>query len=496
MSIVFKRNLEIDNAYTRKNFDIVRRISVDPTLDTQFGVSHRILENDIMVSKFANQSYDMNRGSTATYVDATGKLRTAAIDEPRYTYKDGKIQGLLVEPQATNLLLWSEDFSQSIWTKTGATFSLEDGGFTSIVEDGSTAWHGFQYTDVSLNDLSITLSIIAKRGTRDWLYLRTGSNQWGAVFFNLATGTIGTVTGSVMPQNYGIEHLGDGVYRCWIARENSQSPVIRMFSATNDNQIGGYTGVLGTKAIFVKNAQVEVGTRPSSYIPTQASQVTRLPDIVTRTVADEFNPNEGTVAIEGEYIAGQTVFQSNGWGIMADVTGYKKYARSWKLPMPELIVNGDFSDGSTGWTTYSGAIQSAINNRLVITNTITNFGGSYQNFFTAIGKTYVIKAKARRIKGSSSWLAVGRGGAGEQYYLGVAWPSDTSFEIAVKATHTVMSVKGQVHNGAADNSMELWDVSVREATPEELLELKSGTHNRLRYYPKQLTEAEIEVLTK
>ena len=55
---------------------------------------------------------------------------------------------------------------------------------------------------------------------------------------------------------------------------------------------------------------------------------------------------------------------------------------------PELVANGDFSNGTTGWTGNS-AVLSILNGALVVTPVSDN-GTAYQAITTVVGKTYVI----------------------------------------------------------------------------------------------------------
>jgi len=76
------------------------------------------------------------RASSATYTDASGVIQTAATNAPRWDYKAGVLQGLLIEEARTNLILWSRDITQTVWTKIGspvvtATVAAPDGTTTA-----------------------------------------------------------------------------------------------------------------------------------------------------------------------------------------------------------------------------------------------------------------------------------------------------------------------------------------------------------------------------
>ena len=57
---------------------------------------------------------------------------------------------------------------------------------------------------------------------------------------------------------------------------------------------------------------------------------------------------------------------------------------------PELVTNGDFSNGSTGWTAASSAVLSASDGSLVVTNGGTAFGYAWQAVSTVVGRTYTV----------------------------------------------------------------------------------------------------------
>ena len=58
------------------------------------------------------------RSTTATYINSSGYITSAAINAPRFDYSPttiGEPRGLLIEGQATNLVNYSTGMSQSPW---------------------------------------------------------------------------------------------------------------------------------------------------------------------------------------------------------------------------------------------------------------------------------------------------------------------------------------------------------------------------------------------
>ena len=63
--------------------------------------------------------FTFTRGSEATRINASGLIEAVGDDVPRIDHSDGGCPILLLEPQRTNLIQYSEDFSDASWTKTG-----------------------------------------------------------------------------------------------------------------------------------------------------------------------------------------------------------------------------------------------------------------------------------------------------------------------------------------------------------------------------------------
>jgi uncharacterized cupin superfamily protein len=245
------------------------------------------------------------RASTGTYFNSAGTLTTAAINEARFDYNPSTLaaQGLLIEESRTNLALQSEDFATT-WTVTGATVSANatsaPSGTTTadkLQEDTSTGSH-LVTQNITFTAASHTASIFAKKAERDWIRVLffDGTNTFSA-FFNLNTGTVGTVTGTSATAS--IQNVGNGWYRCAVtatASAGSGSFAPRVALADNNSSYAGSTG----SGIFIWGAQLEVGAFSTSYIPTTTTALTRSADVASvNTLSPWYNATEGT--LYGEY---------------------------------------------------------------------------------------------------------------------------------------------------------------------------------------------------
>jgi hypothetical protein len=113
----------------------------------------------------------------------------------------------------------------------------------------------------------------------------TESNTLTATaYFNLATGTVGTISGTGSPAAY-MQNAGNGWWRCvlmFTTTGSQTSANIQVRPTTGDNVFSGYVGN-GVNGIYAWGAQAEIGSGPSSYIPTGASTVNRAADSCVMT---------------------------------------------------------------------------------------------------------------------------------------------------------------------------------------------------------------------
>jgi hypothetical protein len=212
--------------------------------------------------------------------------------------------GLLIEEQRTNLLLWSEDFTNAVWNKVGATVSgnsaaSPDGNVTAdkLVEDTSNGLHALSFARPVVSGAQYTLSLFVRAAERDELGLIFGAAGFGSDtvdLFNLSSGTVVSNTSGGAK----IENFGGGFFRISTTRTSTADTTSTFQLRLSNGGSTNYTGD-GTSGIYIWGAQLEQGSAPSSYIKTENSEVTRASDQASRTLGSEFNPKEGTLYWEG-----------------------------------------------------------------------------------------------------------------------------------------------------------------------------------------------------
>jgi hypothetical protein len=229
------------------------------------------------------------RATTATRVNSAGLIESVANNVPRLDYSNGTCPSLLVEPQRTNSILYSEQFNNAAWALSSATISTNattapDGTLTAdkFIAAATTAVHFFQQSSISS---SYVFSIYAKAGEEN-VFSMWIANTSKRAEFNLTTGTIplSTVAKS------SIVNVGNGWYRCSVY-DSSPTTTYRIYGRTGSSYLGN-----GVDGMFFWGAQIEAGSYPTSYIPTTSAAVTRNADLISKTgISSLIGQTEGVI---------------------------------------------------------------------------------------------------------------------------------------------------------------------------------------------------------
>jgi hypothetical protein len=232
-----------------------------------------------------------SRASIATYVDATGLIVTASNNISRIDYSTGT-GSLLLEPQRTNVVLWSDDLSQSNWIKTNYTLSNTTAiqGLTATrVTKNSTNNGGYRGTGARniLNSVGTfsagtkAFSCLIRKGNTAKVGLLinqvlVGASTSVACEFDFATETFTNVSSGLTAT---FEKPTTDVYRLTLVINDtgtgsSKTLWIAPIDSSNTTVTDGYIDI----AYF----QWELGAYATTYIPTTNTTTTRLTDTFNR----------------------------------------------------------------------------------------------------------------------------------------------------------------------------------------------------------------------
>jgi hypothetical protein len=241
------------------------------------------------------------RASTATRVNASGLIETVASGVPRLDYLGSSCPKLQLEPQRSNIVTQSESFDNAAWTKynsstvTANTVISPDGTQNADTLTVSTTVYSGLYQPISGAAGNYVVSIFAKKGTKNWLYMFDHSAA-GQAWFNLDTGTVGSVNAGYTAT---ITAYGNGWFRCTMYRNSGGTPGYFQIGLSDADGVSTPTST-GTAHIW--GAMLEAGFYGTSYVKTEAAAVTRLADTASKTgISSLIGQTEGTLFTEFTY---------------------------------------------------------------------------------------------------------------------------------------------------------------------------------------------------
>ena len=216
--------------------------------------------------------FDFTRATSATRVNKQGLIETVASGVPRIDFTDAN-GALLLEPSRTNLYTYSNDVS--FWSKsnvvTTSNYAISPDGTQNAFRAAFSSSTGLLYvTATGTTGTNNTLSV--------WAKSNNGSSNKFRFFAN------GTTTLS----------------NDFIATDEWQR---FEFTYNCTSVTSGLTGASdsATNDIIFYGFQHEVGSYPTSYIPTQGSAVTRVADACSDAGNSQiFNDSEGVLFAEIE----------------------------------------------------------------------------------------------------------------------------------------------------------------------------------------------------
>lgn len=214
---------------------------------------------------------------------------TDRLNYPRLDYTGGGCGKLLIEPQSTNSLIYSEQFDNSYWSKTGVSIIAND----TIAPDGTMTadratnlFTGQKNIQKSITSGAGAFSVYAKKGVGDTFQLLTLSPTVSSTFDlqNVTASGVGV-----------IQEIGNGWYRCSI-------PI------TGTTQVRIYPPPILNDYLYLWGAQLEGVTAATSYIPTSGTTVTRTQDVSkTSGLSALINSVEGVLFWEGNLKDNDTI---------------------------------------------------------------------------------------------------------------------------------------------------------------------------------------------
>ena len=245
--------------------------------------------------------FTFSRNGDASRVNSSGIIVTEGANLPRINYENG-CGSWLLEPQSTNIIPYSTDFSTWLYGSDGFPNNMTrvdgqsspDGGTNSSLftrNSGTNGFFGYGNSTVVLGN-TYTYSIFIKKGTSSTFQINNVSNSpQSKVIYNIDTDTFtqqSNASGKAV-------NFGDGWYRLSMTYEHTN---------TNGSvsQVRNYLG--DGESMYVFGSQLEEQSFATSYITTLGASSTRNRDLATDSGNSTLiNSTEGTLYFEGAALA-------------------------------------------------------------------------------------------------------------------------------------------------------------------------------------------------
>jgi hypothetical protein len=278
----------------------------------------------------------LESGATATAYQKT----ETRLNIPRLDYSNGTCPSLLVEPQRTNLLTWSQDLTQ--WNQISEIASRQLvanplTGVNNATKITKTSGGGDPYVGQIQSAVNGTYSYS--------VYLWTDSGQ---------------------PLDLTLFMYNDSVSEVYTFNVTLTTTPTRFDYAATFSNTGGtittridLTGASANQYIYAYGAQLEVGSYSTSYIPTTSASVTRNADVISKTgISSLIGQTEGTIFVDAEVKdinRGQAIMFVNGTSGNNFII-YKQIDNILKI----FVQNGGSTLVNIGTTNYTSRVKVAV----------------------------------------------------------------------------------------------------------------------------------------
>jgi hypothetical protein len=254
---------------------------------------------------------------------------TAAVYAPAVDWLSAQsAYGLRSEAAATNLVTYSADMSNAAWiggviTRVGNAGVAPDGTSAAarIYPSTSGDYRGV-YQQSTQSAAVFTTSVFAKAAGKSWvLFSGTNGTANSGVFFNLATGAIGTQYSGWTGQ---VEAFANGWYRLTVVHPSQANPYLQL--SIVDADASPAVTPNGTDGVLLWGAQLETGSRASSPILTLGATATRAADALVVPGSGWIGATEGSLAatfIASAFPAVGGIFSLNASGSYDNCVDYR-----------------------------------------------------------------------------------------------------------------------------------------------------------------------------
>jgi hypothetical protein len=258
--------------------------------------------NDILIAFAQTEVSDF--GATPYIATTTAAVSVGPVaNVPRLDYLNSSCPRLLLEPQRTNLVFFSEQLNNAGWAASAvvtANTAVSPDGYTnadSVMESATTDYQIIGDPVTTTSGTAYTFSFFAKPNGRNFARVLFGNGSFPdnqSAYFNLLTGAT-SATASITAS---MVSYGNGWYRCIATMTSDANASDAAYFGPARNMTDGYTPYAGNASlgIYAWGVQQEAGAYATSYIPTLGASVTRGADAASKTgISSLIGQTEGTI---------------------------------------------------------------------------------------------------------------------------------------------------------------------------------------------------------
>ena len=268
--------------------------------------------------------FTTTRASVATRVNENGLIEEVASNVPRLDYSDGGCPSLLLEPTATNLVTYSEDFSDASWAKGNVTLTSN----SAISPDGTLNADLLTFTASSGNYIEKggTITIGQTYTVSCYVKSAVSSSQTFKIYGN-ANKLSATLTATTEWQRF-----------------------THTFTSDISNLSSGFVSS-DLSQLHIYGFQLEQNSYSTSYVKTVGTTQTRVADTASGSGnSTVINSTEGVLYFEGSALADdgtdRKISISDGTSGNDVVIGFSRFSGS---------INGEVHSAGIIQTTGFGA---------------------------------------------------------------------------------------------------------------------------------------------
>ena len=207
-----------------------------------------------------------------------------------------------IEKAKVNLLYHSNNFTFT-WTNTRTSEASGYAGYDGTNDAWALIGTAVDSThlivqNITLSAQVVTFSVYVKAGARDWCILRLDDGTPAYAYFDLSTGTKGTISGTYIDST--ITSVGGGWYRLSVTRvATSGANVAVIYPAEADNDTT-YLGDGATEDLYIQDSQINYGLVVQDYVdsPSGSATIEGITDNMPRLNYDPANPTCPSLLLE------------------------------------------------------------------------------------------------------------------------------------------------------------------------------------------------------